>query len=619
MQPPYSFAKSYYMVTRTIFRSAPMLAVIVAVYVLWTAIQPVVFALAVGALVDSVPNIVAQGFSEALRSSMGLYLIVVLFLFIADVILGAVADPLVQSLAWKVEQDTGKRLLTTALLPETIGHMEDPAIADRFSLARGQINGAAARTAVFMIVRITGLRLAGIIMGILLFRFQWWAPIAIVVSISGLKVWLLRDIRTYELGLQSEVSNLRRAHYFRDLNLVSGPAKEMRIFGLVDWAVQQFLGLGRTALRELWQMRQQNRWIMVGVISLHVGIVGLVASAISSAGVHGNITVGEVTVYLQAMFGMLSLIDAPDAEFQLRRAALAVSQVSQLEEKLSVPGGLSVPGLAPSPAKLGFPKTCIRFEDIHFTYPHGEREILSGFNLDMWVGQSLAIVGPNGAGKTTIIKLLTKLYEPQQGRIYADGHDLTRTEASAWRRHIAVVFQDFCRWELSVRDNLAFNLPKSKESDAILWSALEKAGALQIVRTLPHGLDTVLSRGFRDGTELSEGQWQRLAVARAIVAVKGGARLLVLDEPTSGLDIRAEASFYSMILDLAKEFGLTTVIVSHRFPTIRLADRIVVLDEGQIVEDGSHDDLINRNGMYARMFNLQAQPFLTGDDGSAVS
>ena len=190
------------------------------------------------------------------------------------------------------------------------------------------------------------------------------------------------------------------------------------------------------------------------------------------------------------------------------------------------------------------------------------------------------------------------------------------------RRQRGVVISRLCSRLLSmgtvVRDNLAFNLPKSKESDAILWSALEKAGALQIVRHCH--MDWIpCYRGFRDGTELSEGQWQRLAVARAIVAVKGGARLLVLDEPTSGLDIRAEASFYSMILDLAKEFGLTTVIVSHRFPTIRLADRIVVLDEGQIVEDGSHDDLINRNGMYARMFNLQAQPFLTGDDGSAVS
>lgn len=211
------------------------------------------------------------------------------------------------------------------------------------------------------------------------------------------------------------------------------------------------------------------------------------------------------------------------------------------------------------------------------------------------------------------------LYQPDAGRILVDGIDSSRLDPVAWRERMAVLFQDFCRWALPVRDNVAFGAP-GLLSDETLRSVLNRAGAETIVEGLPLGLDTPLSRRFRGGTDLSGGQWQRIALARALAAVERGARVLILDEPTASLDVRAEAEFYERFLDLTK--GLTTIVISHRFATVRLADEIVVVEAGRVVERGAHDALLALGGSYARMFRLQAERFLdataAADDREAV-
>ncbi len=242
------------------------------------------------------------------------------------------------------------------------------------------------------------------------------------------------------------------------------------------------------------------------------------------------------------------------------------------------------------------------------TFGYGDgAPVLRDLDLTIPAGRPLAIVGLNGAGKTTLVKLLARLYEPQAGRITVDGIDVRAFPAAAWRQRLGAIFQDFVHYDLPVRDNVGFGAPELLRDDARVRSSLARAGALTLVDALPHGLDTVLSREYDGGAELSGGEWQRIAIARALMAVERGATVLVLDEPTANLDVRAEAEFFDRFLELAQ--GLTTILISHRFSTVRRAEQIVVLDEGRVVEQGTHAELLSHGGRYSELFHLQAERF----------
>ncbi len=228
--------------------------------------------------------------------------------------------------------------------------------------------------------------------------------------------------------------------------------------------------------------------------------------------------------------------------------------------------------------------------------------MLEGLDLTIPAGSSLAIVGQNGAGKTTLAKLLCRLYDPQSGAIEVDGVDLRELDLDAWRSRLSAVFQDFIRFELPMRDNVA----PAGAPDADIRAALADAGAAGLA-----DLDTVLARGYEGGTELSGGQWQRVALARALCAVRQGAGLVLLDEPTAQLDVRGEAEIFDRILAATRH--ATTILISHRFSTVRHADRICVLEGGRVVELGTHDELMAAGGRYRTMFDLQASRF--GGDG----
>jgi ABC-type multidrug transport system fused ATPase/permease subunit len=234
---------------------------------------------------------------------------------------------------------------------------------------------------------------------------------------------------------------------------------------------------------------------------------------------------------------------------------------------------------------------------VSFRY-RGGSPVLAGVSLAVPAGSSLAIVGQNGAGKTTLAKLLCRLYDPTGGVIEADGIDLRELDLASWRSRLTTVFQDYIRYELSLRDNVA----PTGASDADVEWALRQAGAADLAASA-----TVLSKSYADGTELSGGQWQRVALARAMCAVRQGAGLVILDEPTAQLDVRGEAEIFRRLLDATK--GVTTIVVSHRFSTVRHADKICVLEGGRVIEFGKHDELMARGGRYATMFSLQAARF----------
>jgi ABC-type multidrug transport system fused ATPase/permease subunit len=238
---------------------------------------------------------------------------------------------------------------------------------------------------------------------------------------------------------------------------------------------------------------------------------------------------------------------------------------------------------------------------VSFRYPGAERLVLEGFDLTIPAGSSLAIVGRNGAGKTTLAKLICRLYDPEQGAIEVDGIDIREFDLASWRSRVTAVFQDFLRLELPLRDNVA---PNGAPEDVVV-AALESAGAANLTT-----VDTVLSKGYPGGTDLSGGQWQRVALARVLAAVRQGAGVVLLDEPTAQLDVRGEAEIFERIL--AETRHCTTILVSHRFSTVRHVDRICVLEDGRVAELGSHDELMALGGRYRTMFDLQAQRFAAG-------
>jgi ABC-type multidrug transport system fused ATPase/permease subunit len=246
----------------------------------------------------------------------------------------------------------------------------------------------------------------------------------------------------------------------------------------------------------------------------------------------------------------------------------------------------------------GMPTNEIRFDAVAFNYPSSAHRVLDGFDLTIPAGRSIAIVGQNGAGKTTLAKLLCRMYDPTAGAVLVDGVDLRELDLASWRSRIAAVFQDFVRYELSLRENVA----PAGASDDDVRAALGMARADALA-----GLDVTLSRAYEGGTDLSGGQWQRIALARALCAVQLGAGVVILDEPTAQLDVRGEVQIFERLLAATR--GCTTILISHRFSTVRQADLICVVEAGRVVELGNHDALIASGGRYKTMFELQASRF----------
>jgi ATP-binding cassette, subfamily B, bacterial len=318
----------------------------------------------------------------------------------------------------------------------------------------------------------------------------------------------------------------------------------------------------------------------------------LVFWALAGDAASGRLSLGQAVTFLSAA-ASTSMIAFGGLSWALDGASAPVAAVMRLEDAMR-PAGRLTSGAQPAD---GLPVREIRFRNVSFAYP-GSGPVLENFDLTIPAGSSLAIVGQNGAGKTTLAKLLCRLYDPTEGAIEIDGVDLREFELDSWRARLAAVFQDFIRFELPLRDNVSpYGAP-----DPVIETALVEAGADGLA-----GLDTVLARGYAGGIDLSGGQWQRVALARALCAVKRGAGLVFLDEPTAQLDVRGEAEIFERILSATRH--ATTILISHRFSTVRHADRICVLERGRVAELGSHEELMALGGRYHTMFELQASRF----------
>jgi len=386
----------------------------------------------------------------------------------------------------------------------------------------------------------------------------------------------------------------RHADYAYRLAVDAPPAKELRMFGLSRWTVDRFMTRRRQLLDLQWEATRLRERPVLWSLLLILGANGIVAVSLAHSAAHGHLGLGGLVVFVQTAVGT-SAIAFGGLNWALDGASAPVAAVLKLEDSMAAAGALT---RGTRPAR-GMPAHEIRFRDLGFAYETSTAPVLDGFDLRVPAGSSLAIVGVNGAGKTTLAKLLCRLYDPQSGGIEVDGVDLRDLDLDDWRTRVTAVFQDFIRFELSLRENVAAGRPAD---DALIHAALADAGADGLA-----DLDTILARGYAGGTDLSGGQWQRVALARALYAVRLGAGVVLLDEPTAQLDVRGEAEIFDRILAATRE--CTTVLISHRFSTVRHADRICVLEHGRLVELGTHDELMARNGRYRTMFDLQASRF----------
>jgi len=437
----------------------------------------------------------------------------------------------------------------------------------------------------------------GLASAVVLAAYAWWAPILLGGAWLATH-WLLRESGVWRDRNTEEVRAAQRdAEYAYRLAVDPPASKELRLFGLADWTIDRFVQR-RTRLHALqYQATRLRERPVLGSMLLVIGANVVVFWSLASAAANGSLSLGEVVIFAQSAIGT-SMIAFGGLNWALDAASPPVAAVLRLEPAMSVAGALASGKRRAS----GMPAREIRLRNVTFAYPGGQ-PVLQGLDLAIPAGSSLAIVGQNGAGKTTLAKLLCRLYDPQAGAIEIDGVDVREFELGSWRSRLTAVFQDFTRFELPLRDNVA----PAGAPDAAVQQALESAGATGLAR-----LDTVLARGYEGGTELSGGQWQRVALARALCAVELGAGLVLLDEPTAQLDVRGEAEIFDRVLTATRR--CTTILISHRFSTVRHADRICVLEHGKVVELGTHDELMVKGGRYRTMFELQAKRFTATED-----
>ena len=437
----------------------------------------------------------------------------------------------------------------------------------------------------------------GVAQTIVLGTVLWWAPF--VIGGAWLSThWLLRESSVWSNRTDPEVmAEQRHADYAYRLAVEAQPAKELRVFGLGDWTVERFASRRRRLVDLQWKamrLRQRSLWTVFAVLGI---AHGLVLVPLMSSAINGHLSLGHLVVGAQALLGASALAVGGFA-WALEGAAQPILVVERLSARMAAEGALDTH--ASTESAVGLPNASIRFEDVGFTYPSGGAPVYRHLDLTIPAGKSLAIVGRNGVGKTTLVKLLCRLYDPTSGAITIDGHDLKSLDVAAWRKRVSVVFQDFVRFELSLRRNVV--LDGASIDEAELGRILEIAGAGGLAQ-----FDQPLSKAQPGGTDLSGGQWQRVALARALVAVHLGAGVVILDEPTAQLDVRGEAAIFERLL--AATAGCTTILISHRFSTVRHADCIVVIEDGVVVEQGSHDELMAQAGRYKVMFDLHASRF----------
>jgi ATP-binding cassette subfamily B protein len=581
-----------------------------ALELVWSTNRPLTLALAGGTLaggilpaaVAYVGSLIVDAVVSAIRSGGGaghaLQLVLLEGLLVAAISAAQRGISFCQSLLRaQLGQRVNVMILEKALTLD-LQHFEDSEFYDKLTRARREAStrplSLVMRT--FFLVQ-NGISLVSF--GALLAHFSPWA--VVVLLLAGLPAFVA------EAKFSGDAFRLfrwrspetRMQIYLETVLAREDHVKEVKLFGLGARLLERYQAIFR-------RLYQEDR-----ALTIRRDLWGFFLSLIGSGALYGAyawiaistvrqlISIGQMTMYV-ALFrqGQTTVSAMLTAVGGMYEDNLYLSTLYEyLETEVILPTGSSVRG--------PHPEDGIRFEDVSFTYPGAQEAALENITLHLVPGTSLALVGENGSGKTTLIKLLTRLYAPTSGRILLDGQDLAEWDEAALRERIGVIFQDFARYQLLVGENVGAGDERYFEDEERWRAAAVKGRASDFIDTLPAGYQTQLGKWFKDGRELSGGQWQKIALSRAFM--RSRADILVLDEPTAAMDAQAEAEVFEHFRQLARE--RITILISHRFSTVRMADQIVVLNNGHIIERGSHEELMQLHGRYAQLFTLQARGY----------
>ena len=432
----------------------------------------------------------------------------------------------------------------------------------------------------------------------------WWLhwgviPVLMLTAVPYFFVRLQQSNRLY--AWERERTPLqRKAWYVNTLLTQATAAKEVRLFDLGPRLRGWFLDARSVLRRE--RIALERRWVLAGLAAQIVGVAGVfgVYSFVAVQTYQGLLTLGSLVMYFQAVQRASGFLEG--LGWSVSSLYESNLFLSSLDEFLGVQSRLpesSHPKHIPRPITQG-----LTFDRVSFQYPHEERVAIRDFTLTIKPGEHVAFVGANGAGKTTLVKLLCRLYDPTGGRITIDGTDIREYPIADLRGAVSGIFQDFVKFQLSAKDNIALGVRASDVDLATVTHAAKQAGVHEAIERLPKGYESLLGKLFDGGHELSIGEWQKVALARAILR---DSQILILDEPTSAMDAKAEAELFERFHELAQ--GRIAILISHRLSTVKMADRIFVVDRGQIIEQGTHDDLMRQQGLYATLFLTQAQHY----------
>jgi ATP-binding cassette, subfamily B, bacterial len=583
--------------------SKPLSAGVLAWAALDTFDGPFVVA-ALGYVVGAIPGAITDGMTSQAGNRLIVALVVATLLYAASLILDPLGSALGTAASQRINGQVQARLLTAVTAPATVAHLEDQETLNRLAAAEGSLTGYFPGDAPVTWVGSVAGRLSGVVGCAVIAAYFWWLGLLLLVMWLAVRQVVLKSVLKQAIDMRGQTTEMRRAWYYTGVGSKARDAKEVRVFGLATFFAGRYarhftesIRAGHAGLRGLhkravtcfvvvtagyalaiWTITDAARTHAIGTRALAIMLPMLAITAAA-----GNVSMGDITL-AWTLFGL------PDA--------------GRLESELKPPSELD--GTRdPQDA----PRTAVGFEAVMFRYPTGKQDVLAGVDLELTAGTSTALVGVNGAGKSTLVSLLARLRDPTGGRVTVDGTDVRTLDPGRWQRMIALMPQDPVRYPLTAYHNIAFGALEHADDRRGVEKAARLSGFAAVVEELPEKWDTVLSRELPGGAELSGGQWQRLALARALFATFHGARILVLDEPTAALDVRAEAGFYERFHEITA--GLTTLVISHRFATVRRAQRIYVLDGGVITESGSHEELVAKGGTYAEMYQVQAARFAT--------
>jgi ATP-binding cassette subfamily B protein len=535
-----------------------------------------------------------QWLASGLLARIGWLLAIEFTLAVSSDVLGRTVSLLDSLLAEQFSNKTSLRLMEHAATLD-LEDFEDSELQDRLERARRQAAGRMSLMGQLFSQAQDVVTIVSFGAGLLVYA-PWLIVLLAIALIPAFIGEAHFNAQSYSLNY-SRTAERRELDYVRQTGASVETAKEVKIFGLNAFLIERYRTLAASffaANRSIALRRASwgSLFTAIGTIAYYVAYAYIVWRTL-----HGEFSIGDLT-FLAGSFRRLRTL--------LENLLIGFSQVAgqalYLDDLFSFfeiePEIISPPNPRPFPVPMGDGFT---FDNVGFRYPGAERWAVRRLNFKLHAGETLALVGENGAGKTTLVKLLARLYDPDEGRILLDGHDLREYDLFQVRANIGVIFQDFVRYHLTAAENIAVGRIDARDDQARIVAAAERSLADQVIQKLPQGYNQIIGKRFRTGIDLSGGEWQKIAIARAYMR---DAQLLILDEPTAALDARAEFEVFKRFKELSK--GKTAVLISHRFSSVRMADRIVVLVDGTVEAVGTHDELLAGGGRYAELFELQA-------------